>query len=195
MAVGKAILMRMFGRPKGLLGRLGGRVMGRMNRPAAAWGVELLELRENEKVLEIGFGPGIGIEILARAAPGIRVAGIDPSDAMVRQATARNAAAIASGVVDLRSGSVDVLPFADDSFDAVLAINSMQVWPDAMAGLREAHRAAKAGGRLALVFTPRAGQARAGIAEMLAAAGFAEGRLVEGEPGFAALARKPGPQA
>jgi hypothetical protein len=46
-------------------------------------------------------------------------------------------------------------------------------------------------GRVALVFTPRSGQARAGITEMLSGAGFAEQHLVEGDPGFAALARNP----
>ncbi len=195
MDLARKLLMRAFGRPEGLLGRLGGRVMGRMNQPAAAWGVELLGLHENEKVLEIGFGPGVAIEILAGAAPGARIAGIDPSDEMRRQATRRSAAAIARQVVDLRRGSADDLPFADESFDAALAINSMQVWPDALAGLREIRRVGRAGARVVLVFTPRSGQARAGITEMLAAAGFVEARLVEGEPGFAALARKPGPQA
>jgi ubiquinone/menaquinone biosynthesis C-methylase UbiE len=191
MDVAKKILMRAFGRPEGLLGRLGGTIMGRMNRLAAAWGVELLGLRENEHVLEIGFGPGVAVEILAGAAPGVRVAGIDLSDEMLRQATRRNAAAIARQAVDLRLGSADDLPFADASFDAALAINSMQVWPDAMPGLREIHRVGRAGARLVLVFTPRSGQAREGITELLAAAGFVEPRLVDGEPGFAALARRP----
>lgn len=191
MDVASKVLMRAFGRPEGLLGRIGGRVMERMNRPAAAWGVGLLGPRENEHVLEIGFGPGVAIEILTAAAPGIRVAGIDPSDAMLRQATRRNLAAIARQAVDLRRGTADDLPFADRSFEAALAINSMQVWPDALAGLREIHRVGKAGARLVLVFTPRSGQVREGIPDLLAAAGFLEPRLVDGEPGFAALAHKP----
>ena len=73
---------------------------------------------------------------------------------MVEQATARNAEAIASGVVDLRHGSVEKLPFEDGTFDAVLAINSMQVWPDVTAGLREVKRVTRSGGRVALAFTP-----------------------------------------
>jgi ubiquinone/menaquinone biosynthesis C-methylase UbiE len=193
MDVARTILMRMFGRPEGMLGKLGGTVMARMNRPAAAWGVELLGLRPSDKVLEIGFGPGVAIELLARAAPDGRVAGIDLSPEMVGQAAKRNAAAIARHAVDLRRGSADDLPFDDATFDAALAINSMQVWPDTMAALREIRRVAKVGGRLALVFTPRSGQAQAGITELLSDAGFAEQHLVEGEPGFAALARKPGP--
>jgi ubiquinone/menaquinone biosynthesis C-methylase UbiE len=191
MQQAKQILMRMFGRPEGLLGRFGGVVMARMNRPGAAWGVGLLELRAGEKVLEVGFGPGVAIEILAGAAPKVRVAGIDPSAEMVRQAVRRNAAAIARHAVDLREGFADDLPFDGDTFDAALAINSLQVWPDAMAGLREVRRVIKADGRVALVFTPRSGQAQAGIKELLANAGFAEPRLVEADAGFAALARKP----
>jgi ubiquinone/menaquinone biosynthesis C-methylase UbiE len=193
MDVAKTILIRMFGRPEGWLGKLGGTVMARMNRQAAAWGIELLELRGSEKVLEIGFGPGVAIELLVRLTPDIRIAGIDPSPEMVGQAARRNAPAIARDAVDLRRGSADALPFDDDTFDAALAINSLQVWPDASAGLREIRRVAKPGGRVALVFTPRSGQARTGITELLSDAGFVEARLVQGHAGFAALARKPRP--
>jgi ubiquinone/menaquinone biosynthesis C-methylase UbiE len=112
---------------------------------------------------------------------------------MVRQATERNAAAIGRQIVDLWRGAADRLPFADDSFDAALAINSMQLWPDAMAGLREVRRVCRAGGRLALVFTPRSGQARTGITNLLAEADFVEADLIEGEPPFAVLAQAPAP--
>jgi ubiquinone/menaquinone biosynthesis C-methylase UbiE len=193
MDVARTMLMRMFGRPEGLLGKLGGAVMARMNRPAAAWGIGLLELRAGERVLEVGSGPGVAIEILAGAAPDLRIAGVDPSSEMVEQAARRNATAIAGHAVELRRGSADDLPFDGASFDAVLAVNSLQVWPAPLAGLREIRRVARPGGRLALVFTPRSGQAQAGIMELLADAGFAEVRVVEGDPGFAALARRPGP--
>jgi ubiquinone/menaquinone biosynthesis C-methylase UbiE len=72
---------------------------------------------------------------------------------MVEQARARNATGIQSGRIDLRHGSVESLPFDDNSFDRALAINSMQVWPDAAAGLREIRRVLKPGGRIALGFT------------------------------------------
>ena len=61
---------------------------------------------------------------------------------MVEQATARNVKAIESGRVDLRHGSVECLPFEDNT-DKALAINSMQVWPDAVAGLQEMRRVLK----------------------------------------------------
>ena len=83
--------MRMFGRPKGALGKLGGIIMARTNHDCAAWVIDLLDIQPNDKVLEVGFGPGIGIQLLARSAATGYIAGVDPSEEMVEQAKARNA--------------------------------------------------------------------------------------------------------
>jgi ubiquinone/menaquinone biosynthesis C-methylase UbiE len=141
--------------------------------------------------LEVGFGSGVGIELLAQRAAAGYVAGIDPSVQMVAQAAARNAEAIKRGRVDLRRGSVASLPFADDTFDKAVAINSMQLWPDAGAGLREIARVVRGGGRVALGFTPYSGQPKNGVAEALAAAGFTNPQMVEQSESFCGLATKP----
>ncbi len=187
----ESILMRMFGRPQGVLGRLGGVIMARTNQKCAAWVIGLLEVQPNDRILEVGFGPGVGIELLARSAPAGYVAGVDPSKEMVDQATARNAKAIQSGHVDLRCGAVESLPFEDNTFNKVLAINSMQVWTDAVASLREIRRVMRAGGRIALGFTPYSGQRKGGLTERLTAAGFTEAHVVDTDTGFCALAIKP----
>ena len=137
MAWGRELLLRMFGRPKGFLGRLGGVIMARANRDAAEQVIKLLDVRLNVKVLEVGFGPGVGIQLLLERVTGGWVAGVDQSQEMVRQAAARNASALRNRRVDLRYGSVERPPFANETFDKVLAINSMQVWPDARAGLQD----------------------------------------------------------
>jgi SAM-dependent methyltransferase len=77
------------------------------------------------------------------------VSGVDLSQEMVRQAAARNSDALRSRRADLRYGSVERLPSADETFDKALAINSMQAWPDARAGLREIRRVLKHGGNVA----------------------------------------------
>ena len=80
MTVMRNILLRTFGRPQGALGRLGGIIMARMNEECGAWVTELLEIRPNESVLEVGFGPGVVIQRLSNLAG--YVAGIDPSQEM-----------------------------------------------------------------------------------------------------------------
>jgi ubiquinone/menaquinone biosynthesis C-methylase UbiE len=165
--------------------------MARINAPFARCVIRLLDVQPRDKVLEVGFGPGVGSQLLAKAAPVGRIAGVDCSKEMVQQARARNADAIARGVVDLRHGSVEKLPFEDGTFDAVLAINSLQVWPDVTAGLCDVKRVTRSGGRVALAFTPYSGRSRAGIPELLLAAGFSEASVVETKRGFCALALKP----
>ena len=110
---------------------------------------------------------------------------------MVAQARARNAIAIENGRVELRRGSVDDLPFADGTFHKAMAINSMQIWPDAAAGLREMRRVLTSGGTIALGFTPYSGQRNEGVTEKLSAAGFTSPRVVAKDKNFCALATKP----
>jgi ubiquinone/menaquinone biosynthesis C-methylase UbiE len=191
MSVGRSLLMRTFGRPQGFLGRLGGVIMARTNADCGSWVSDLLEVGPHDRVLEVGFGPGVLIQRLSKLAAAGYVAGIDRSREMVEQARARNAAAIQSGRVDLRHGFVASLPFDDNSFDKVLAVNSMQVWPDAVAGLREIWRVMKPGGAIVLGFTPYSGQPKQGLAETLTGVGFAKAHPVETPKGFCALATRP----
>jgi ubiquinone/menaquinone biosynthesis C-methylase UbiE len=188
MNVTRNILMHMFGRPRGVLGRLGGIIMAHTNEDCGAWVADLLEIGPNDRVLEVGFGPGVIIQRLSKLASAGHVAGIDPSREMVEQARARNAAAIERGRVDLRRGSVESLPFDDGTFDKALAVNSMQVWPEPAAGLREMRRVMKPGGKVALGFTPYSAQRKEGLTQILTVAGFTKAKLVERDNWFCALA-------
>jgi ubiquinone/menaquinone biosynthesis C-methylase UbiE len=188
MSIGRSILMRTFGRPRGLLGRLGGIIMARANYRHAAWVIDLLDVREPDTVLEIGFGPGVAIQLLAGSTR--HVAGVDPSAEMLRLASRRNADSIGNGRVDLRQGSADVLPFAAESFDKAMAVNSMQVWPDASAGLREIWRVLEPGGTAALAFTACSGQRSEGVPNVVAAAGFFDCRLVETDQAYCVIAAR-----
>jgi ubiquinone/menaquinone biosynthesis C-methylase UbiE len=188
MRLTRKLLLRMFGRPQGRLGRLGGRIMARLNRDVAVWVVGLLDLRPNDRVLEVGFGPGVAIELLASLLPAGRVSGVDASPEMVEQATERSRRAIRAGRVDLRLGTAENLPFADASFDKSLAINSMQVWPDVSSGIREIMRVTKPGGKVALGFTPYSGQSEESLRESLRAAGLVGAQVISSDKGFCAIA-------
>jgi hypothetical protein len=57
-----------FGRPTGVWGRAAGVVMAHRssNRRRNEWAVSLLDVRPRDRVLEIGFGPGLAINELGR---------------------------------------------------------------------------------------------------------------------------------
>ena len=168
--------------PRGAAGSVTGWVFAHRpsNRQRNGWVVSLLDVRPTDRVLEIGFGPGVAIAELARAGAG-HVYGIDHSDVMLRQASKRNAAAIRAGRVTLVNASVDQLPAAlDGPFDAVLAVNSLGFWPAPAERLAELRRRLAPGGRVAIVSQPRCHGATAStsrsaageIENLLRSAGF-----------------------
>lgn len=143
-------LAQQFRRPSGFLATPVGFLFRRMNREAVEWTIALLDIKLTDRVLEIGFGPGLGIQQAAALALRGHVAGVDFSDAMVRQARTRNAAAIAAGRAELRHADAAALPYPDRSFDKVFAVNVIYFWPEPVTILRELRRVLKPGGRLAL---------------------------------------------
>jgi ubiquinone/menaquinone biosynthesis C-methylase UbiE len=71
--------------------------------------VSLLDVQPTDRVLEVGFGPGIAIsELSQRVGPSGHVFGVDRSAVMLEHATRRNAAAIRSGFVTLSQASAPV---------------------------------------------------------------------------------------
>lgn len=129
-------LLEQFGRPSGLLGRLAGVLMAQGDADDR-WVVDLLDVRPDDRVLEVGFGPGVAIELIAERARSGFVAGVDPSDVMLRRAARRNHEAIRQGRVDLRLSTAEDLPFPDGRFAKACAIHSVYFWPDLEAGSRE----------------------------------------------------------
>ena len=176
-----------FGRPTGLPGRIAGGIMAHRasNRRRNAWAVSLLDVQRDDRVLEIGFGPGIAIKELSAKAQAGHVCGLDHSAVMVQQAARRNAAAVRRGQVDLRLGSVDELPDFDAPFDKVLAVNVTLFWDSPAELLGNLRRVLRVGGRIALAFQPRGPGATDEVAtttghELVAAlrdAGFSQVRL------------------
>ena len=142
-------LAQQFRQPTGFLGRLAG-FFFRINLEGIDWTISLLEIQPTDHVLEIGFGPGHGIQQVARLAPQGRVAGVDFSETMLQQASRRNAAAITAGRVELCLGDASALLYPDNTFHKIFATNVVYFWKDPLANLQEFRRVMKPGGRLAL---------------------------------------------
>src|SRR5215207_2443724 len=148
-------LFSQFGCPRGWLGGLAGRFMAK-NTYDDEWLADVLDVEPDDRVLEVGFGPGVGIGVLARRAHRGLVAGVDPSDVMLRQARRRNARAIEASRVDLRLGMAERLPFDDASFTKACALHSVYFWPSVEGGVAEMARVLEPGGRVAIGVRMRA---------------------------------------
>src|SRR5262245_63807321 len=111
-----------FVRPTGFSGRGVAWILASRssNRRRNVWSVSLLDVQRHDRVLEIGFGPGLAVREISRLAVEGYVCGLDHSEEMLRQARSRNAAAIRTGRVDLRLGSADCLPVFAEPVDKVL---------------------------------------------------------------------------
>jgi ubiquinone/menaquinone biosynthesis C-methylase UbiE len=144
-----------FRHPTGFFGRIVGNAMARNNEPAIHWTIALLEIQKRDRILEIGFGPGVGIEYAAQRATQGFIAGIDASETMVQVASHRNADAIKAGRVELKSGDVASLRYADEFFDKAMTIHCIYFWADAIACLQAIHRTLKPGGLLAITILPK----------------------------------------
>jgi len=139
-----------FALPHGVGGRVVGWLMAAFNADMERSAVNAVALSGGESVLEIGFGPGVGIRTLTKRLPRGFVAGVDPSDVMVQQATRRNREAIGRGQVELRQATASTLPWEAERFDAVVSVNNVQEWPSLPGDLQEVWRVLRPGGRLAI---------------------------------------------
>ncbi|MGI5228750.1 class I SAM-dependent methyltransferase [Actinoallomurus sp. CA-142502] len=177
-------LVRQAHQPQGVVGWAIGRMFAHRpsNRQRNIWAVSVLDVQPTDRVLEIGFGPGVAIAELAGCATRGHVYGIDHSQAMVRQASRRNAAAVRARRVHLTHASVERLPSFDEPLDAVLAVNTVGFWPDAVERLHELRRLLRPAGRIALVSQPRCpgatrdttARAAQELQDLLTRAGFAD---------------------
>jgi SAM-dependent methyltransferase len=165
-----ARIVSQFMHPHGTGGHLAGLVMAHRssNRRRNLWVVSLLDVQPADRVLEVGFGPGVAVQELSKLVTQGHVLGVDRSEVMVRHARRRNSAAVRAGRVDLRLGSVESLPDFGGPLDKILAVNSMGFWRDPVARLMELRRMLRPGGTLAIASQPRCAGATAETAQRAA---------------------------
>jgi len=99
-----------------------------------------LHVGSPERVLVVGCGRGDAALFLAREFPQARVRGVDRSEELVREATAR-IGLDPEGRVAFKAGKPAALPYPDDFFDLVAQIDSRPA-------LAEIARVLRPGGRL-----------------------------------------------
>ena len=149
----ETVLNKQYPCPKGVMGRIAGELMVRQHVRETAWTVSIADVQPTDRVLEIGFGAGKAIELLAGKTTHGFVYGIDLSATMVKRARKRNARAVRAGRVILQQGKAAQLPFAEHEFDKVVSIHTYYFWSDPQATLTEIFRVLKPEGTLIFTFS------------------------------------------
>src|SRR5512143_1567025 len=137
-------------KPRGAMGVVMGWLLESGNAEQNRATVDALDPPPGGAVLEVGFGPGHALKMLAKSRPLGLLAGIDHSELMVATARRRLDGGRGDAALDLRVGDAGELPFPDERFDAVYAVNSYHQWPDQEGALAEMTGVLKPGGDLML---------------------------------------------
>lgn len=149
------VLKEMMGRecrkPTGTFGKLVARKMNRSHKAVTRWGLKFLDIGEGDRLLDMGCGGGHNLKNLVRMSPYAKVLGVDYSRDMVSLSRKLNRTLVRSGRLEVLEASVSRLPFRENVFDAVTAVETHFFWPDLINDLREVRRVMKPGSMVLII--------------------------------------------
>lgn len=136
--------------PKGSLGRVMLSFMNYTHAPLANWGLNLVDVQDGWIMLDVGCGGGFTIRRLLKRSTDAKVYGIDISEESVLKARKVNAEVLDRQVFVCR-GSAENLPYEDEMFNLVTAVETVYFWPNLPNCLQEVYRVLKSGGKFAIM--------------------------------------------
>lgn len=140
-------------KPTGVIGRyVMTKIFNNGNADLNSFVKEMLDLKWDDRVLEIGFGPGALINEMAAITTEGVVEGIDFSGAMFKQASKVNKQHITAGKVRLHNGECGTLPFGNESFSKLCSTNTLYFWKEPDKYFSEMFRVMKSGGKIVIGF-------------------------------------------
>ena len=142
------------GDPSKPKGAAGAEMLTRMNeshKDVTAWGLSHIMLKGSENVLDIGCGGGAALGRVADSITTGHLTGVDYSPVSVELSRMNNSALIEQGKMDIVEGSVEALPFVDESFDFIYTVESFYFWKNTAASLKEVCRVLRRGGNFFII--------------------------------------------
>lgn len=145
---------RQLKRPSGLFGRIISRMMNARNRKFYFRMISEMRIQNRDRVYEIGYGPGIGIQMIASNISNCTISGIDFSELMVKMASKRNKRFIDEGRVHLKHGDLITADTSEEHYDKIFCVNVIYFWKDLKPVFQKIHSMLSSEGSFFIFMTP-----------------------------------------
>ena len=136
--------------PKGRMGLFMLKFMTTCHASLTNWGLSFIPFEKGWTMLDIGCGGGATLRRLLKRSDGGLAYGLDISEQSVAKARDLNADLLDKQVF-VELGSAAKLPYKDEQFDLVTAVETVYFWPTLPACLQEVKRVLKPGGYFAII--------------------------------------------
>jgi ubiquinone/menaquinone biosynthesis C-methylase UbiE len=146
-----AYVLRQARKPGKLVGKFLVRAMNEGHSRMTDWGLAHVAIQNHFTILDVGCGGGRTVEKLAAIAEEGQICGVDYAEGSVVASRNQNAKLIQAGRVAIQKASVSQLPFAENKFDLVTAVETQYYWPDLIGDMREILCVLKPGGKLIII--------------------------------------------
>ena len=139
-------------KPEGFWGKLMIRSMNKGHSDLTDWALCHVTVQPDDVILDVGCGGGKTVDKLCKRISNGKVYGVDYSELCVKKSESLNHKNVICGKARILQASVSELPFEDDKFNLVTAIETYYFWPDKPGDLKEIFRTLAPGGKLMLAF-------------------------------------------
>ena len=133
-------LIKQSQKPSGLVGRVITKIWSFYFKKLSLWAIKQTTISGNYRILEIGYGGGSTIKNLLPLNKHLEVHGIDISKESYRTAQRVHSDSIRKGSVQLKIGNVENIPYQNNYFDRVFAIQTHIFWKDIKKSFQEVYR-------------------------------------------------------
>lgn len=138
-------------KPNGFFGKVMIHKMNKGHLLMTQTAIDSLKINPTDNILDIGCGGGNAVKIMSSLAFDGTVCGIDYSPLSVKSSVENNKRAINNKQVEIKQGTVSLLPYRKESFDIVTAIETIYFWENPEKDFREVYRVMKSGGKFCIV--------------------------------------------
>lgn len=138
-------------KPQGEIGKVVADEMNESHFKLTTWGLEKVKVEKSNVILDIGCGGGRTVNRLAHIATDGKIYGMDYSEDCVNWSRDYNKEFIDKKKVEIIKASVEQIPFEDNKFDNIFAVETIYFWPSLIESLKEVRRVLKDTGKFIII--------------------------------------------